>query len=85
MKKLSVVVLALLAALSAGTAYVYFTKDAGSLPHFFPGYLAGSVHKHVKHGVAFVALAVVFLIGAWMMSGPQKESTKPNSQKNTAE
>jgi amino acid permease len=69
MKKLQVGVLVLLAILSVAVAIVYFSKTAGSLPHFFPGYAHGSAHKHVKHGLAFIGLTVVFLLGAWMLGG----------------
>ena len=75
MKKLLVPGLVILAILSSIVAVVYFTKTAGNLPHFYPGYLQGSVHKHTKHGVAFAGLAVVFLIGAWMASGKSDDSS----------
>jgi hypothetical protein len=40
---------------------------AGSLPTFMPGYEAGSVHVHMKHGIiAAVAAVVLFLIG-WLL------------------
>jgi len=69
MKKLAVLVLVLLAILSALVAVVYFTKTAANLPHFYPGYAKDSTHKHLKHGVVFIVLALVFLLGAWMASG----------------
>lgn len=48
-------------------AVVYFVMPAGSLPTFMPGYEAGSVHVHMKHGViAAVAAVVLFLIG-WLL------------------
>ena len=46
----------------------YFVTPASSLPSFFPGHLAGSLHKHVKHGVAAVAVGLLCLLGAWMFS-----------------
>jgi uncharacterized membrane protein YdjX (TVP38/TMEM64 family) len=46
----------------------YWVTPAGSLPSFFPGHLAGSVHKHVKHGVAALFVGVLCLLGAWMFS-----------------
>ena len=33
-------------------AIYYWVTPAGSLPSFFPGHLAGSAHKHIKHGLA---------------------------------
>ena len=75
MKKLAVLVLVLLAILSDLVAIVYFTKTAGNLPHFYPGYAKDSAHKHLKHGVVFIVLALVFLLGAWMVSGNKSEKT----------
>jgi hypothetical protein len=49
-------------------AVVYWTKPAGSLPAFFPGHLAGSAHKHVKHGIAAFIVGILCFIGAWMVS-----------------
>jgi hypothetical protein len=75
MKKLLVIVLVILAILSAVVAVVYFTKTAGNLPHFYLGYTKGSSHKHLKHGVVFAVLAVLLLLGAWMVSGQSSDST----------
>ena len=82
MKKLLVMVLIILAILSAIVAVVYFTKTAGNLPHFYLGYTKGSTHKHVKHGVAFAGLAVVLLLGAWMASGRSTDSSPAASAKD---
>lgn len=79
MKKLSVIILVLLALVSLFVAYIYFTTNAGSLPHFYPGYAQGSLHKHTKHGIAFISLAVVFLLGAWMASA--NKTSKPAAPK----
>jgi hypothetical protein len=51
-------------------AVVYFTHTAGSLPSFLPGHQAGSAHKHTKHGIAMLALAVLALVGAWFTTSP---------------
>jgi amino acid permease len=75
MKKLSMVVLIVLAIVLVVVAYIYLSKAAGSLPHFFPGYSKGSVHKHTKHAVACIVLAVVCLVGAWMTSGSSKTAS----------
>jgi len=80
MKKLVVAVLVILAVCSAVVAAIYFTKTAGNLPHFFPGYLKDSLHKHTKHGLAFIGLAVVLLIGAWMASGSKDSSTPEKTE-----
>jgi hypothetical protein len=46
----------------------YWVTPAGSLPGFFPGHLAGSAHKHLKHGLAALLVGVVCFLGAWMLS-----------------
>ena len=84
MKKLLTALLVILAIVSAVVAVVYFTKTAGNLPHFYLGYLKGSTHKHIKHGVVFAVLAVVLLLGAWMVSG-SKEAGKTKKQENVSE
>jgi hypothetical protein len=48
-------------------AVMYFVMPAGQLPTFMPGYEAGSLHVHMKHGIiAAVAAVVLFLIG-WLL------------------
>jgi hypothetical protein len=83
MKKLLVVGLVILAILSGIVAVVYFTKTAGSLPHFYLGYTKGSTHKHLKHGVVFVGLAVVLLLGAWMVSGQSNDTAATDKKPKT--
>jgi hypothetical protein len=61
-----------LAVLFALAAVVYFTKTAADLPSFFPGHDAHLTSHHTKHGIAMLGLAVLSLIGAWMLSGPQE-------------
>jgi hypothetical protein len=43
-------------------AAMYFVLPGGSLPTFFPGYVAGSTHIHLMHGFAAATGAVVFLL-----------------------
>ncbi len=69
MKKLAAVILVFLAVVLIVIGIVYFTKTAGNLPHFLPGYLKDSTHMHIKHAIAFIGVAVVCLLGAWMLSG----------------
>jgi hypothetical protein len=52
-------------------AIVYFAEPAKSLPSFFPGHESGSTHRHVKHGVAALALGLVALAFAWFQTGPK--------------
>ncbi|MGC2410671.1 MAG: hypothetical protein WA441_11915 [Methyloceanibacter sp.] len=42
-------------------AGMYWFVPAGSLPTFAPGFVEGSTHVHVKHGVIFLILALVLL------------------------
>jgi len=65
--------LLLLATLAlAIVGFLYFTKTAADLPAFFPGHLAHSTHKHVKHGMVAVTLAAVTLVGAWVSTAPTR-------------
>ena len=54
---------------------IYFTKNAGSIPTWFPGYEAGSTHVHTKHGIAALLLGLGSLVLAWFQTG--KKSTAP--------
>ena len=60
----------------------YFMIAAGSLPHWLPGYEAGSAHKHTKHGAAAIILAAGCFIWAWFASGSKPEH-KPKPEQNT--
>src|SRR5262249_25446865 len=42
-------------------ACVYWFVPAGSLPHFFPGFVDGSSHVHVKNGLVALVFALVVL------------------------
>jgi hypothetical protein len=48
--------------ISVAIAIMYYMLPGGSLPTFFPGYVARSTHIHFMHGVAATAGAVVFLL-----------------------
>lgn len=87
MKKLYAAVLVVLALASVAVACVYLAKTAGTLPHFFPGYTAGSTHKHAKHALAFIGLAVILGLGAWVFSGPKTPArpTAPDQSADTDE
>jgi hypothetical protein len=65
-----------LAAAFVVLAVVYFTKTAQDLPAFLPGHQAGLTRHHTKHGIAMLGLAVLSVVGAWMLSGtpPRGES-----------
>ena len=53
-------------------AVYYWVTPAGSLASFVPGHLAGSAHKHVKHGLAALMAGIACFLGAWMLSGPRR-------------
>ena len=55
-------------------AIVYLTKTADALPSFFPGHQTGSAHHHTKHGIAFLGLAALALVGAWFTTAPSKRN-----------
>ncbi len=48
-------------------AVMYFVMPAGSLPTFMPGYEAGSVHVHMKHGIIAAVVAVVLFLIGWLL------------------
>jgi protein-S-isoprenylcysteine O-methyltransferase Ste14 len=56
-------------------AAIYFVEPARSLPSFFPGHAVGSVHHHVKHGIAALVLALACLVFAWFQTGPSRAAT----------
>jgi hypothetical protein len=45
-------------------AVMYYLLPGGSLPAFFPGYVAGATHVHKMHAFAAVIAAIVFLLVA---------------------
>lgn len=46
-------------------AVYYWMTPAGSLPAFFPGYVAGEAHIHLKHGLASLIVGIACFIFAW--------------------
>jgi len=63
------IVLVVLGVALVALAVYYWVTPAGSLASFVPGHVAGSAHKHVKHGLAALILGIVCFLGAWMLSG----------------
>ena len=66
----------IIAACIAGVAFIaiaiiYFAEPAKSLPAWLPGHAAGSVHHHVKHGIAALMLGVGAFAFAWFQTGPR--------------
>jgi len=72
-RRVWMVVLIIIGVALVALAVYYWVTPAGSLPGFFPGHLAGSAHKHVKHGVVALLVGAVCLLGAWMLSGKPSE------------
>jgi hypothetical protein len=50
-------------------AAMYWVTPAGSLPHFFPGFIQGSAQKHYKHGLASLIVALGVFAYAWFQTG----------------
>lgn len=69
MKKPVVILLIIAGVLFLALAVYYFVTPAGSLPQGFPGYEAGSLHKHFKHGLAAFILALGCGVLAWFALG----------------
>ena len=68
MKKLILTMFIVLTVAFIALGIYYFVTPAGSLPHHLPGYLAGSSHKHLKHGLASVIVCLGFGVLAWFYS-----------------
>jgi hypothetical protein len=77
MKKVFVVILALVSLGFVGLAIYYWKTPADMLPHFMPGYEKGVTAAHTKHGIAALVLAVAVGIAAWFKSG--SKSNAPES------
>mgnify|MGYP001792868108 CR=1 FL=1 len=70
--RMTTALLLVVAAACIVVALVYFSKTADGLPSFFPGHKAGSTRHHTKHGIAFIGLAALALVGAWFTTAPPK-------------
>ncbi|HUD05790.1 MAG TPA: hypothetical protein VMR18_02660 [Candidatus Saccharimonadales bacterium] len=75
MKKFIFPGLVILGLIFLALAIYYWVTPAGSLPHFMPGYQAGSKHVHLKHGLAALVLAIGCGILAWFQSGKKKPTS----------
>lgn len=60
-------------------AIMYWTTNAGSLPHYFPGFEMGATNVHVKHGIASFLLGLALFAYAWFRSG-KKSASNENKQ-----
>jgi hypothetical protein len=50
-------------------AALYWLVPAGSLPQLMPGFEAGSVHIHFKHGLAALILGLGLFAFVWFQTG----------------
>lgn len=82
MKKPLTVVSTILAIVFLVLAIYYWVTPAGSLPHMFPGYQAGSTHVHLKHGLASLILAIAFAVLAWFSLGKKKKAESSSTTEN---
>jgi hypothetical protein len=69
MKKPLVTLFVVVGVIFIALAVYYWVTPAGSLLHFLPGYQGGSVHKHLKHGLAALILGLGCGVIAWFVSG----------------
>jgi len=66
------IVLFIVAIVCLVAGVVYFIDTAAHLPGFMPGHAARSAKHHVKHGLAFLTLAMVAFVGAWLTTAPER-------------
>jgi hypothetical protein len=66
------ILLIIIGAVCFALAIYYWVTPAGSLPSFFPGHLAGSAQKHLKHGLLGAFAGILCFVGAWMLSGKKE-------------
>ena len=78
MKKLQNIILVLVGIAFIALAFYYWLTAAGNLPHWVPGYEAGSSHKHTKHGLAALILGIGAFVLVWFNSG--KKSTSASEE-----
>ena len=69
-KQIGAVIAAVLGVVFLIVAVLYFIDPASALPAFLPGYKAGDMTHHTKHGVLAIALAVVCFVAARFINGP---------------
>ena len=73
MKKITPILAFLLGLIFIALAFIYWSKQAGSLPSYFPGFEAGSLKIHYKHGVASLLLGLGTFAYAWFASGKKSQ------------
>ena len=73
-KKILATLSVILAILFIVLAFVYWFTPAGALPHFLPGFIAGSTAPHFKHGLASFIIALALFAYAWFVSGDKNSS-----------
>jgi membrane protein DedA with SNARE-associated domain len=75
--QLIVVILVIIGLLALAAGIYYFATPSGKLPTWFPGYLAGSTHHHLKRAIAGIIVAVLCAIGVWFLTGRRSEVAAP--------
>ena len=71
MKRLQSTVLAAAGAVFLALAVYYWITPAEALARVLPGYQAGSVHIHYKHGLGLLIVALGLFAVAWFRLGPR--------------
>ena len=75
--QLIVVILVIIGLLALAAGIYYFVTPSGKLPTWFPGYLVGSTHHHLKRAIAGIIVAVLCAIGVWFLTGRRSEVAAP--------
>ena len=73
--QLIVGILVIIGLLALAAGIYYFTTASGKLPTWFPGYLVGWTHHHIKRAIAGVVVAVLCAIGVWFVRGRRSQIT----------
>lgn len=69
MKSIVVTLAVVLGVACLALAGFYWVTPAGALPHYLPGYTAGSTHVHFKHGLGMLILGLALFAFGWFRSG----------------
>jgi hypothetical protein len=73
MKKSLVFLPAVLGVVFMILAWVYWSTPANALPTYLPGYDAGMITVHFKHGLGALVVALGLFVFAWFESGKKKQ------------
>jgi amino acid permease len=69
MKKILALIAVIIGIVLLYVTYIYWTTPANLLPHSLPGFEAGNMKVHFKHGLASLILALALFVYAWFSTG----------------